>query len=132
MKKNTFGAFRFTYFTEKYSETCTFFESKLGLKLEHSWDREAFDKGALFKAGNGLIEVLLTPDENHKVTGLDYRTPQGVFMCIQVWNIDKLFELYKAKEVPFKQELTNQSWGHRSFSVLEPNGLVLFFFEEQF
>ncbi|GAB5410539.1 MAG: hypothetical protein BalsKO_29040 [Balneolaceae bacterium] len=130
--KNTFGAFRYTYFTDKYFETCEFFESKLRLTLEHSWDRNEYDKGALFKAGDGLIEVLLTPDEDHKIIGLDYRAPQGVFMCIQVWEIEKLFDTYKNKEITFKQELTNQSWGHRSFSVLEPNGLVLFFFEEQF
>ncbi|MFV1884631.1 MAG: VOC family protein [Balneola sp.] len=127
------GAFRFTYFTKKYAETRTFFESNLGFSLEHSWDRNEDDKGALYKVGNGLIEILQTPNsEEHKVAGLDYRHPQGAFMCIQVWEIDQLFEKYKINGIPFKQELTNQSWGHRSFSVIEPNGLVLFFFEEQF
>ena len=53
-------------------------------------------------------------------------------MCIQVWNIDELFDKYKSVGLSFKQEITNQSWGHRSFSILEPNGLVLFFFQEQF
>lgn len=116
------GAFRFTYFTKS-----------LGFNLEHSWDRSEFDKGSLFKAGAGLIEVLLkTNDEEHKVAGLDYRIPQGVFMCIQVWNIDELFDQYRTKRIPFKQELTSQSWGHRSFSVMDPNDLILFFFEEQF
>lgn len=127
------GAFRFTYFTEKYAETCEFYATSLGFKLEHSWDRSEYDKGSLFKAGAGLIEVLLkTDDEKHRVAGLDYRIPQGVFMCIQVWNIDTLFDQYKSEGIPFKQEVTNQSWGHRSFSVLDPNGIVLFFFEEQF
>ena len=60
----------------------------------HSWDRNAHDKGALFKTGVGLIEVLLLPPEEERNTGLDYRSPQGAFMCIQVWNVDELFKKY--------------------------------------
>lgn len=127
------GAFRFTYFTEKYVETYNFYKNELGFNLEHDWDRNDLDKGALFKAGAGLIEILLHPqNEEHQNAGIDYRTPQGVFTCLQVWDIDTLFEKYKAKGIPFKQEITDQSWGHRSFSVLEPNGLILFFFQELF
>lgn len=127
------GAFRFTYFTQKYNETWQFYKEKLGFSLEHAWDRNDHDKGALFKAGAGLIEILLHPeDEAHHVAGIDYRRPQGVFMCIQVWDIDERFEAYKTLGLTFKQEVTDQSWGHRSFSLLEPNGLILFFFQEQF
>lgn len=129
----TEGAFRFTYFSDRYAETCRFYTDKLKFNLEHSWDRSAHDKGALFKAGAGLIEVLSSPDTPElENSGLDYRNPQGVFMGIQVWNIDARFNTYKAAGVPFQQEITDQSWGHRSFSVTEPNGLVLFFFQEQF
>lgn len=132
MKENE-GAFRFTYFTDKYDETHDFYQNKLGFSLAHSWDRSEHDKGALFKAGKGLIEILLRPnDEQEKYGGADYRIPQGVFMAIQVWDIDELFEKFKTIGIPFKQEITDQSWGHRSFSILEPNQLVLFFFQEQF
>lgn len=132
MKENE-GAFRFTYFTDKYDETCSFYNSKLAFNLEHSWERNEHDKGALFKAGTGLIEILLRPNgQENRNAGLDYRIPQGAYMCIQVWNIDERFKKYKAMGIPFKQEVTDQSWGHRSFSILEPNGLVLFFFQEQF
>ena len=127
------GKFRFTYFTDKYDETCNFYKRKLGFNLEHSWDRNEHDKGALFKAGVGLIEILLLPnDEENRYEGLDYRVPQGAFMCIQIWNIDELFKKYSAMGVSFKQEIMDQAWGHRSFSVLEPNGVILFFFQEQF
>ena len=131
--KEKFGAFRFTYFTEKYDETYDFYKNKLGFKLEHSWDRSEHDKGALFKAGEGLIEILDRPnDEKRRHLALDYRTPQGVFMGIQVWNIDDLFTKYQANGIPFKQQIVDQPWGHRSFYVLEPNELVLGFFQEQF
>jgi uncharacterized glyoxalase superfamily protein PhnB len=68
----------------------------------------------------------------YQYAGLDYRTPQGVFMCLQVWNIDDLFNELKSKGVHFEQKITDQSWGHRSFSAREPNGLILYFFEEIF
>lgn len=127
------GAFRFTYFTDRFNETCNFYQDKLDFDLKHSWDRSDHDKGALFKAGAGLIEILHRPDEQEqRFAGLDYRDAQGAFMCIQVWNVDELFAKYKSTGVSFGQEVTDQPWGHRSFSVVEPNGLLLFFFQEQF
>jgi len=129
--KNNNGAFRFTYFTNKYSETCDFYEKELEFKLEYFWDRNENDKGTLFKAGLGLIEVLKFPNDNSLFNlGLDYREPQGVFMVIQVFNIDEIFLKYKKKKLNFKQEITNQSWGHRSFSIIEPNGLILLFIQD--
>jgi catechol 2,3-dioxygenase-like lactoylglutathione lyase family enzyme len=127
------GKFRFTYFTNKYDETYNFYKHTLEFNLGHSWDRNEEDKGALFEIGEGLVEILKRPiDETNRYQGLDYRIPQGLFMGIQVWNIDELFKKYKAKGIPFKKEIADQSWGHRSFYVLEPNGLVLSFYQEQF
>lgn len=34
--KNADGAFRFAYFTDKYKETCQFYQYKLGFQLEYS------------------------------------------------------------------------------------------------
>ncbi|MCA6074724.1 VOC family protein [Fulvivirga sedimenti] len=132
MKQNE-GIFRFTYFTDKYPETFDFYENKLGFALEHSWDRSDDDKGALFKIGQGVIEILQRPEnpQNNHIA-LDYRVPQGVFTGIQVSNIDELFGIYKEKELPFIQEIIDQPWGHRSFYIQEPNGLVLGFYQEQF
>jgi catechol 2,3-dioxygenase-like lactoylglutathione lyase family enzyme len=131
--KDDLGTFRFTYFTDKYDETYAFYKNKLAFSLEHSWDRNEDDKGALFKIGKALIEILQRPkDPENNYPALDYRMPQGVFTGIQVWNIEKLFKKFKAKKIPFKQELINQPWGHRSFYVEEPNGLVLGFYQEQF
>jgi catechol 2,3-dioxygenase-like lactoylglutathione lyase family enzyme len=127
------GKFRFAYFTDKYEETCSFYRDTLELKREHSWDRNEHDKGSLFKAGLGLIEVMKLPgDEQYRIKGLDYRKPQGVFMVIQVWEIDELYEKYKNKGVALKEEIKDQDWGHRSFAVLDPNGVVLFFVEDPY
>ncbi len=128
---NNNGAFRFAYFTKKYSETYEFYENQLEFKLEYFWDRNNNDKGTLFKAGLGLVEILKFPDDKSLFNlGLDYREPQGVFMVIQVHNIDEIFEKYKVKRLNFHQEITNESWGHRSFSIIEPNGLILLFIQD--
>ena len=127
------GKFRFIYFTNKYEETCSFYKDKLECTVAHFWDRNANDKGTLFNVAEGLVEVLKHPEKDEmKISGLDYRMPQGVFMGIQVWNIDELYEKYASMDISFKQKIVDQSWGHRSFSILDPNGLVLLFYQEQF
>ncbi len=125
------GEFRFAYFTEKYDATCAFYAHKLELELLFSWERNENDKGSVFKAGDGCIEILHLPEhsEEHTNAGLDYKTPQGAFMVIQVEGVDKLYKTYKSKGLTFKQHITNQSWGHRSFSIRDPNGIVLFMYE---
>ena len=124
------GAFRFAYFSKHYEDTCSFYSQSLNLTLEHTWD-EGDNKGSVFKAGKGLIEILYLPNNPESYNaGLDLRPPQGAFMVIQVFNVDELFHNYKAKGINLKQEITDQSWGHRSFTVTDPNGVSLFFFEE--
>lgn len=127
------GTFRFTYFTDLYEETFAFYRDLLQWELSHDWDRGAYDKGAVFHIGKGSIEFLIRPEtEADHYIGLDYRRPQGVFTGIQVWNIDELYEAYKQRGVPFHHDLIDQPWGHRSFYVQEPNGLILGFYQEQF
>jgi len=127
------GVFRFTYHTDRFDDTLAFYRDDVGFPVAFSWDRSEDDKGALIKAGPAIIEFLKSSDDaSHQNEGLDYRAPQGVYMCIQVFDIDDRFERYKANGLRFKQEITDQPWGHRTFSLLEPNDLVIFFYEERF
>ena len=127
------GNFRFAYFSDQYDTTCAFYKEALGLVIAHSWDRSKNDKGTLFKIGLGLIEILKSPEDGgHHVEGLDYRKPQGVFMVVHVTAIDELYQLYKSKDIPYKQDIVNQDWGHRSFSIIDPNDVVLLFIQDQF
>ncbi len=128
---NNLQEFRFAYCTDKYKETYDFYAKTLEFDLLFSWDRNDNDKGAVFKAGEGRIEILHLPDKDQELqnAGIDFRLPQGAFMVIQVKDVDKLYKNYKAKGLKFKQRITNQSWGHRSFSIFDPNGVVLFMWE---
>ena len=53
--------FRFGYFTPKYEETVAFYRDGLELPSIEAWDRTADDRGTLFGAASGVIEVLALP-----------------------------------------------------------------------
>jgi catechol 2,3-dioxygenase-like lactoylglutathione lyase family enzyme len=121
------GQFRFAYFTPRYAETVAFYRDRLGWPVVHAWDRSPDDKGTLIGAAAGLIEVLALPtgESDHL---FDPRPPQGAFMVIEVEDVDARYADAVAKRLPVQQALTEQSWGHRSFCLREPNGLTLYLF----
>jgi uncharacterized glyoxalase superfamily protein PhnB len=51
-------------------------------------------------------------------------------MVIEVDDVAGRFRRATEKKLPIVQPLRDQSWGHRSFCVREPNGLTLYFFSE--
>ena len=53
--------FRFCYFTAKYEETVAFYRDGLEFPLLESWDRNPDDRGSLFGAASGIIEVVSKP-----------------------------------------------------------------------
>ena len=123
------GQFRFCYFTPKYDETVAFYRDGLELALLESWDRNPDDRGSLFQASGGIIEVV------HRPTGpsshhWDDRPPQGAMMVIEADDVADEYGRATNKHLPIVEPLKEQSWGHRSFCVREPNGLVLYIFSE--
>ena len=58
----------------------------------------------------------------------NYSNQHGAFMVVQVSDIDDQFSRLKSAGIRSEQEITDQPWAHRSFSVIEPNGLIIFFF----
>jgi catechol 2,3-dioxygenase-like lactoylglutathione lyase family enzyme len=121
--------FRFCYFTPKYEETVAFYRDGLEFKLLEFWDRNPDDRGTLFQAASGIIEVVVRPKgpSDHL---WDDRPPQGASIVIEVDDVDAVHRRVAAKQLPVTQELTNQSWGHRSFCLREPNGLSIYLFSE--
>ncbi|HSB80657.1 MAG TPA: VOC family protein [Candidatus Methylomirabilis sp.] len=120
--------FRFAYLTPDYDSTVTFYRDGLGLPVLESWDRNPDDRGTLFAAGSGIIEVLARPKSGDSSHVWDARPPQGAFMVIEVEDVEQIYRGAIEKGLPIQQHLTTQTWGHRSFCVHEPNGLTLYFF----
>lgn len=124
------GQFRFAYFTPEYDATVAFYRDDLQLTVIESWDRDADDRGTLFAAASGFIEVLSRPKSGASSHLWDDRPPQGAFMVIEVPDIEQAYRRAVARRLPIRQELTTQPWGHRGFCLQEPNGLTLYMFSE--
>jgi uncharacterized glyoxalase superfamily protein PhnB len=122
------GEFRFSYFTSQYEATVAFYRDGLELPMVGSWDRNSEDRGTLFAAASGMIEVQMLPKSTEASDHWDHRPPQGASIVIEVDDVEKEYQLAFEKGLPIKQKLTDQEWGHRSFCVLEPNGLTLYLF----
>lgn len=122
--------FRFGYFTPEYEATIAFFRDGLDLPVIDSWNRSRDDRGTLFSAASGIIEVLALPQGRQSDHVWDERPPQGAFMVIEVDDVDARYRRIVEIGLPIQQELKDQEWGHRSFCVRDPNGLTLYFFSE--
>src|SRR5262249_4235694 len=124
------GQFRFAYFTPAYEATVAFYRDGLELPVLQTWDRGPDDRGTIFGAASGMIEVLARPRGGESSHLWDDRPAQGAFMVIEADQLEARYQRAVAKGLPIKQELTDQAWGHRSFCVCDPNGLTLYFFRE--
>ena len=124
------GEFRFAYFTPEYDATVAFYRDDLQLAVVDSWDRSVDDRGTLFAAASGIIEVLSRPTGPGSSHLWDDRPPQGAFMVIGVPDVEEAYRKVVARRLPIRQELTTEPWGHRAFCLREPNGLILYVFGE--
>ncbi len=124
------GQFRFAYFTPQYESTVAFYRDGLQLPVIETWDRHPEDRGTLFGAASGIIEVLALPKSGESSHLWDDRPPQGAFMVIEVDQVEARYQRAVEKGLPIKQKLMDQDWGHRSFCVCDPNGLTHYFFRE--
>lgn len=48
---------------------------------------------------------------------------QGVYLTIEVDNVDAVYEIMKQKEIPIEIELRDEPWGDRHFAIKDPNGI---------
>jgi catechol 2,3-dioxygenase-like lactoylglutathione lyase family enzyme len=48
---------------------------------------------------------------------------QGVYLTIEVDDVDKVYQALKNKGVPIKIELRSEPWGDRHFAIEDPNGV---------
>jgi catechol 2,3-dioxygenase-like lactoylglutathione lyase family enzyme len=123
------GQFRFGYFTPEYDATVEFYRDLLHLRVVECWNHGDDDRGTLFSAASGMIEVLSRPKAHSAAVGGD-KGPLAAFIVIEVADVEQAYRTAVARRLPIQRELTTQPWGRRAFSIREPNGLTLSVFSE--
>lgn len=115
--------FRFVYSTQHFDETVAFWLVDIGLDRVSGWDRAPDDRGAIFALGSGSIEVL-TPGSGPTFGGCG-----GMYVLSEVDDVDAWWEELEARGAPVTSRPQDRPWGHRDFSVTDPNGLRVGFFQ---
>lgn len=106
--------------TEKLAETKAFYTQTLGF-------------GVTFE--NEFYLLLHTPDRraeisfllpNHPSQQPIFQAPfqnQGVYLTIEVDDVDSLYQELKTKAVEIKVDIRDEVWGDRHFAIQDPNGV---------
>lgn len=106
--------------TEKLAETKSFYTGTLGF-------------GVTFE--NDFYLLLHTPDRSAAISFLLPNHPsqqplfrpafqrQGVYLTIEVADVDAWYERLKADGIDIKIDLRDEPWGDRHFAIEDPNGV---------
>jgi len=110
--------------TEKLEETKKFYTEKLNF-------------GVLFE--NEFYILLHTPEgeaqlsfllPNHPSQKPIFQKPfkgQGMYLTIEVDDVDKVYGELKQKGVAIEIEIRDEPWGDRHFAIVDPNGIGIDF-----
>ena len=106
--------------TEKLAETKAFYTEILNFGV--SFENEFY---LLLHTPNREAEIsFLLP--NHPSQQPIFQKPfqnQGVYLTIEVENVDEVYKELKNKSIPIEIELRNEPWGDRHFAIKDPNGI---------
>jgi catechol 2,3-dioxygenase-like lactoylglutathione lyase family enzyme len=84
---------------------------------------------------NEFYLLLHTPDKKFELSFLlpNHPTQQrlfqnafngdGMYLTLEVDDVDQLYQTIKTRNVPIKIELRNEPWGDRHFAIQDPNGV---------
>ena len=108
--------------TDRFDDACTFYGSVLGWPVTTQWDEHG--RGMIYGYGDaGRIELIEADD------GAIIDAPSGVFLSVEVDDVQALHDRLSTTDTPPHADPTDQPWGHRSFAVADPAGLVIVFFQ---
>ena len=116
--------FRIIFRVKEYPSSLRFYSDLLECPIVMQWDRGPAEKGTIFKFGSGEIEVLGLPP------GMDYVQPQGFEIAAEFEDVEKAYQFVLSKGIQLRGDIANKPWGHRTFSVNDPDGVKLIFYSE--
>lgn len=106
--------------TEKLSETKNFYTKVLDFGV--TFENEFY---ILMHTPNHQAELsFLLP--NHPTQKPIFQQPfagKGMYLTIEVEDVDSLYEEIKKKGVNIEIDIRNEPWGDRHFAIVDPNGI---------
>ena len=106
--------------TEKLAETKAFYTEVLNFGV--TFENEFY---LLLHTPNHEAEIsFLLP--NHPSQQPIFQQPfknQGVYLTIEVKDVDEFYKQLKLKNIPIEAELRNEPWGDRHFAIKDPNDI---------
>ena len=109
--------FRVVFRARDYDATVSFYQVGLELQIDHSWDRGPGQRGTVFVAASGLIEVLELAED------ASFAPATGLEIGYEVDDVNEWYDRIKAKGLPIRGDLADKPWGHRTFSLTDPCGI---------
>jgi len=106
--------------TRKLTETKAFYTTLLGFGV--TFENEFY---LLLHTPNHEAEISFLLPEHESQQAL-FKKPfqgQGMYLTIEVEEIDKLYLELKQKGVEIKIAIRDESWGDRHFAIQDPNGI---------
>lgn len=113
------GQFRLMFTAKDYDKSVEFYRNGLGLQLDHDWDEGPGDKGSVFMAGGGMVEVFAPAPE------ATYVPPRGVSVLIQVDDADEWLRLANERGLSVAEGLITQPYGQRTLRLSDPDGVIV-------
>ncbi len=106
--------------TEKLEETKAFYTEVLEFRIRFENDFYLL----MHTPGNTAELSFLLP--NHPSQQPIFQSSfqgQGVYLTLEVADVDKLYNAIKNKGIPIRVELRDEPWGDRHFAIVDPNGI---------
>ncbi len=116
------GEFRFMFTARDYAKSVAFYRDDLALPLDHDWDYGPSDRGSVFAAGGGKVEIFGAADD------APYTAPVGIGMLIEVDDADAWHRRAVERGLTVVQPPTSFPWGHRVLRLMDPDGIVVSLF----
>jgi len=106
--------------TKKLAKTKAFYTENLGFGV--TFENEFY---LLMHTPNHEAEISFLLPNHPSQQPLFHKAfqGQGIYLTIEVDNVDALYQELKKKDVIIKIELRNEPWGDRHFAIEDPNGI---------
>lgn len=105
--------------TSKLAETKAFYTEKLGFGV--TFENEFYL--LLHTPGGSELSFLLPRHPSQQPLFHEPFQGQGIYLTIEVEDVDALYNDLKSKGVAIQFELRDEPWGDRHFAILDPNGI---------